>query len=152
MTPPTILQIGQYLKDMSFENYSINAPGAVQPTLDLTVDVALQALDEARVEGDKTSGNYETILTLRATAKGENLEKPLFVVEIVYAGRYQLADVPTAEVEPFLAIEAPRLLFPFVRQIAADAVMQGGLPPMLLAPVDFAQVYQQQEKERAASF
>ena len=63
-----------------------------------------------------------------------------------YGARYRVANVPLAELEPFLLIEAPRLLFAFARQVAADAVSNGGLPPLLLAPIDFAALYEQQRR------
>lgn len=148
---PAISQSGQYLKDLSFENFALDVQTNSMPGIELNANVEIRALAEPKVSDGKTSGNFESLLHLRAVARPMDQngtpegDKPLFMVEITYVGRYQMQNVPQAEVEPFLAIEAPRLLFPFVRQIAADAVMQGGLPPLLFAPIDFAAVYQQQK-------
>jgi len=147
MAEPSIVQTGQYLKDLSFENYAASAAAAGAPGMELNMNVEVKPLTQPAVRAGAVSGDYEVTLQLRATARpgaeADENARPLFVVEIAYAGRYQMGNIPEDQVEPFLAIEAPRLLFPFVRQIAADAVMQGGLPPLLLAPMDFAQIYQQ---------
>jgi len=153
MPSPTIVQIGQYLKDFSFENFALDMPApAAMPAIEMNVDVAVRALAEQAAGEGLSSGDYETRLNIRIIARPADANgavaaeaKPIFLTEISYAGRYRMGDVPTADLEPFLAVEAPRLLFPFVRQIVADAAMHGGLPPLLIAPVDFMAVYQQQK-------
>lgn len=151
MAPPSILQTLQYLKDMSFENFilqSSSSPGAM--ALDVNVNVSVQPVGKPDEGQDTISGEYETALLLRVSGRQGDAntppkpeDKPLFVLEVTLAGRYRFAGVPKTEVEPFLSIEAPRLLFPFARQIVADAITHGGLPPLLLAPIDFLQLYQQ---------
>jgi preprotein translocase subunit SecB len=158
MSQPTINQIVQFLKDFSFENFASDAPDfAGSPVFDININVEPRHLGEPKNTDGKLTGNYEVVLSLRAHAKPAGEDgiaaedaKPLFLIEVAYAGRYAVADIPAAELEPFLLIEAPRLLFPFARQIIADAVMQGGLPPLLLAPIDFVQIYQQRKQALAA--
>lgn len=136
----------QYIKDLSFE-----VPGAprifrtqqVTPEVNVNVDVTVEPLDE---------GNYEVALKLEARGSAE--EGPLFVAELVYAGLFRLADVPADQVQPLLLIEAPRLLFPFARNILAGMTRDGGLPPLMVTPIDFVGLYrrrlaQQQEKDSA---
>ncbi|HCM84384.1 MAG TPA: protein-export chaperone SecB [Alphaproteobacteria bacterium] len=156
MSQPMITQTGQYLKDLSFENFLGNTQFNTMPGVDLNVDLGVRPQQEPVIADGKVTCEYEVILTIRAAARPmgkdgappTDEDKILFMAEVAYAGRYQLTDVPQAEVEPFLLIEAPRLLFPFVRQIAADAVMQGGLPPLLMAPIDFVQLYQQRKAQQ----
>ncbi len=151
---PSIMQIGQYLRDLSFENFSMEAqvPPGTMPAIEMGVDVEVRALSEPKITDGHAVGDYESGLKIRILARSAGKDgkvaaeaKPVFMIEVAYAGRYRMAEVPEGEVEPFLAIEAPRLLFPFVRQIVAEAAMHGGLPPLLIAPVDFMAVYQQQK-------
>jgi preprotein translocase subunit SecB len=68
-------------------------------------------------------------------------EKTLFLLEIAYGGLFVLDKIPDEALQPVLLIEAPRLMFPFVRRIIADLVSDGGLPPLMIEPIDFAQLY-----------
>ncbi|KAA5803821.1 protein-export chaperone SecB [Alkalicaulis satelles] len=132
---PMIRVLGQYVKDLSFENP--NAPdslrGQGQPEIDLSVDVNARALD------DET---FEVVLVLSANAKAET--GPLFIAELTYAGLFAIRNLDERAREPFLLIECPRLIFPFARRILADATRDGGFPPLMLEPVDFAALYRQQ--------
>lgn len=126
----------QYIKDMSFE-----MPGAPailrrlseQPQVQVNVNVQAQ-----QMQGDV----YEVVLTLNAEAKlGAD---PLFIVELVYGGVFTVQGVPADILRPLLLIECPRLLFPFARGIIASLTREGGLPPMLIQPIDFADLYRRQ--------
>lgn len=122
----------QYIKDLSFE--IPGAPGVFakqsSPDVKVNVDVAADALD----------GNaYEVILKLDAS--GQSGDAPLFIVELSYAGLFHIADVPKEHMQPLLLIEAPRLLFPFARNIIAGVTRDGGLPPLMISPIDFVTMY-----------
>jgi preprotein translocase subunit SecB len=134
--PPAIRVLAQYVKDMSFENPS--APGSLregaQPKIDLQLDVNARAMEDGSV--------FE--VALRTTARSDRDDQTLFVVELVYAGLFQFANVPNDALEPLLLAECPRLLFPFARQIIADATRNGGYPPLMLDPVDFGALYMSQ--------
>jgi preprotein translocase subunit SecB len=127
--------LAQYIKDLSVENPS--APQVfqwqVQPSLD--VQVALNA----NKAGDDV---HEVSLKVEATARSENGVH--FVVDLSYAGLFGVRGIPEEALAPFLLIEAPRLLFPFARQIIADAVTNTGFPPLLLDPIDFTAAYMAQ--------
>ncbi len=126
----------QYIKDMSFE--LPNAPQILrrlneQPQVQVNVNAQAQQLG-----GDV----YEVTLTLNAEAKlGQDA---LFIVELVYAGIFTVQGVPQDILRPLLLIECPRLLFPFARSIIAGLTREGGLPPMLIQPIDFADLYRRQ--------
>ena len=126
----------QYIKDLSFENP--RAPTSIQslqspPAIEVTVNVGAQHLSEQ---------DYEVTLTISASAKSES--DPLFVVELTYAGVVSLGQVPQEHMRPLLLIEGPRLLFPFARNIIADATRDGGFPPLLLQPIDFVELYRRE--------
>ena len=132
---PMMMVNAQYVKDLSFENP--NAPASLsqqggEPNVQIAIDVNADQI------ADKS---FEVSLTLRA--EGTAGEDALFIVEIVYAGIFTLGEVPDEYVPPMLYIEAPRQLFPFARAIIADAVRDGGFPPLLVQPIDFMSMYQQ---------
>lgn len=145
---PTFEVGHQYIKDLSFE--VPGAPGIFRtqqaaPEVNVNVDVTVEPLDE---------GNYEVALTLEA--RGGAKDGPLFVTELVYAGLFRVVDVPADQLQPLLLIEAPRLLFPFARNIVAGVTRDGGLPPLMVSPIDFVSLYRQrlakqQEKDPTAA-
>jgi len=135
--------IGQYVKDLSFENPSAPASFSLRPEIDLSVD-----LQARQVERD----HYEVELRLRVSAKAE--DKPVFMLELVYAGLMHLQNIPDEIRQQVLLIEGPHILFPFARRIVADTVRDGGLPPLMIEPIDFGALFrarvQEVAQERAA--
>lgn len=133
---------GQYIKDLSFE-----VPGAPQvfiesqgqnPEIPIHVDV------NATTIGPNL---YEVVLHLRIEAKLPT--KPLFIVELDYAGLFTV-NVPEDQIHPVLLIECPRLLFPFARNIVADLTRDGGFPPLMIQPLDFVALFRARLEEMAA--
>jgi preprotein translocase subunit SecB len=133
-TPPFAIR-GQYIKDLSFENP--RAPQSLmeqKPSqLTLNVNVLTRQLD---------ANAFEVALAIEASAQTPEKE-PVFVLELVYAGTVTLGEVPQEHVGPLLAIETPRLLFPFARAIVANTTREAGLPPLSIPPVDFVALYRQ---------
>ena len=134
--PPVIQIISQYVKDLSFENPSMGV-NVRQPQIDFTVDLQARRVSE--------TGPFEVLLKLRVNAVQE--EKTLFLLEIAYGGLFALDKIPQEALQPVLLIECPRLMFPFVRRIIADLVSDGGLPPLMIEPIEFAQLYRQKMQE-----
>ena len=134
---PALTVNGQYVKDQSFENPGAPATlmqaGQRAPNVEVAIDV------NARRIADLT---FEVVLAIRAEGKHEATS--LFIAEIEYAGVFSIGkQVPQEYVQPIILIEAPRLLFPFARAIVSDMVRDGGFPPLLIHPIDFAQLFQQ---------
>lgn len=142
-TAPHVQVHAQYVKDLSFEN-----PGAPQslanqngqPKIEVSVDVGARGL---------TASQFE--VELRITAHAEQDGVKAFVVEVLYAGVFTLHNVDETNLKPICLIECPRLLFPFARRIVADATRDGGFPPLLLEPIDFAGLYQDSADRIAAT-
>jgi preprotein translocase subunit SecB len=137
--PPGIRILAQFVRDFSFENP--RAPdalraGAAQPQIDLGVEMNARGRDD---------GLFEVDLKLSARAARE--DGPLFVVELLYGGVFQVTGVGPEDIEPVLLIECPRFLFPFARRIIADITAEGGYPPFMLDPIDFAGVYAARKAE-----
>lgn len=131
---PAIRILGQYLKDLSFENP--NAPQSLgqqqsQPDINIAVNVNAKNI---------TPTDFEVELHLDAKATAQ--DKVIFATEVLYAGIFRMENFPQNVLHPAVLIECPRMLFPFARQILADATRNGGFPPLMLDPIDFAQMYQ----------
>ena len=145
---PQVGVISQYIKDLSFENP--NAPQVYQwqgqPKIDVQLNINSQKV------GDDI---YEVAIKVEITAKSDadGTDAPAggggtaFAVELVYAGLFALRNIPDDHLQPFLLAEAPRILFPFARRVVADAVQDGGFPPLYLEPIDFAGLYAAQGEQ-----
>ena len=141
---PQIGLIAQYVKDLSFENP--NSPAVYQWTEQPQIDIQFN-ISNNQVADDV----FEVAIKVSANAAGD--QGVAFAVELVFAGLFGIRNVPEDQMRPFLYAEGPRLLFPFARRVLADAVQDGGFPPLLIDPIDFGALYlqQQQEIEAAAS-
>lgn len=125
--------LAQFVRDLSFENPqapdSLRA-SAGQPQIDIGVELNARGRPDALFEVD-----------LKLTVKATRDNLTAFHVELLYGGLFGLTGIPESEVEPVLMIECPRFLFPFARRLIADVTSEGGFPPFLMEPIDFAAVY-----------
>ena len=140
---PQLNVLAQYSKDFSFENP--NAPKSLGPqeqgpNINIQVNVNAKQLAE---------GEFEVNLLLEGSAQGKDML--LFKFELDYAGIFRVRNIPEAELHAVVMIECPRLLFPFARQIIADAVRDGGFPPLFIDPIDFVALYRQRVSEMQAA-
>ena len=136
---PQAATIAQYIKDLSVESPS--APQVFQWQAQPALDV------QFGINGNKVGDDvHEIILKIEVNAKSENGTH--FIVDLSYAGLFGFRNIPEEALPPFLLIEAPRLLFPFARQIIAESVQNLGFPPVLLDPIDFAAAYVAQQEQQ----
>ena len=141
--PGNVAEFGvmaQYIKDFSFENP--NAPRSLSPTqqqpeISIQVNVA-----------PKPISNTDFEVELHIDGKAEAGGMVLFSFDLIFAGVFRLQNVPQENVGPLIMIEAPRLLFPYAREIISSAISNGGFPPLLLNPVDFVALYQKKMSEQ----
>ncbi|MBD3665223.1 protein-export chaperone SecB [Sulfitobacter aestuariivivens] len=141
--PPSMRVLGQYIRDMSFENIMAQqgAPSDVQPDVQVQVN-----LDAKKRQGDH---QYETSITLKVTSKNKGDDKMLFLLELDYVGIFNIENVPDDQLHPFLMIECPRMIFPFLRRIVSDVTRDGGFPPLNLENIDFLSMYRNEVAKRA---
>jgi preprotein translocase subunit SecB len=137
-TTPQAGVLSQYVKDLSFENP--NAPAVYQwqgqPQIDVQFNIGSTQLGDDAFE-----------VVLKIDVKATAADKTAFQVELAYAGLFALRNIPEDQLQPFLFAEAPRILFPFARRVLADAVRDGGFPPLMLEPIDFGQMYVAQAEQ-----
>ena len=138
---PQIGLLAQYVKDLSFENP--NSPAVyswqTQPQIDVQFNIGSAPASEDVHE-----------VTIKITAKAVAEQGTAFAVELVYGGLFGLRNLAEDQVQAFLLAEAPRLMFPFARRVLSDATQDGGFPPLLLDPIDFGALFQQQQLQAQA--
>jgi preprotein translocase subunit SecB len=136
--------LAQFIRDLSFEN--VVAQKGLQSS-DVRPDIQVQVSLDAKKR--PVDSQYEVAQKYKITAKNQVNGEMLFMMELDYAGVYLIEGVPDEQLHPFLLIECPRLLFPFVRRIVSDLTRDGGFPPLNLDSVDFVQLYRNELARRA---
>ncbi len=143
--PQVRMQVmAQYVKDMSFENMVAQkglTSSEVQP--DIQVAVSLDARKRAQ------ENHYDVTTKFKVTNKNKTNGETLFLMELEYGGVFLIENVPDEQLHPFLMIECPRMLFPYVRRIISDVTRDGGFPPLNIEAVDFLALYRQEVARRA---
>ncbi|WP_225028345.1 protein-export chaperone SecB [Xinfangfangia pollutisoli] len=136
--------LAQYVRDLSFENIVAQkglASGDVQPDVEVAV-----SLDARKRQAEH---QYDVLIKFKVTSKNKVNGEPLFLLELEYGGTFLIDGLPEAQLHPFLLIECPRLLFPFIRRIISDVTRDGGFPPLNVDQVDFMALYRQEMARRA---
>lgn len=137
--PQQLILNAQYIKDLSFENprapQSLVQPSA-QPDVEINVDVKARNLSPEV---------FEVVLTINATARAQG--ETVFLVELAYGSVVTVKNAPTEVVPALVLVEAPRIVFPFARAIIANATRDGGFPPLMINPIDFAELLRRQQAD-----
>ncbi|TBX16193.1 MULTISPECIES: protein-export chaperone SecB [Nioella] len=135
---PKMQVLAQFIRDMSFENIAAqkSLQGNTQPEIQVQVGV------EARKR--QTENQYDVVVKLKIDNKTKDDGAQIFLIELDYAGVFQIENVNEQQLHPFLHIECPRMLFPFIRRIVSDISRDGGYPPLNLDNMDFVQIYRNQ--------
>jgi preprotein translocase subunit SecB len=129
---PKLQILTQYIRDMSFENIAVQKGVGGEGKPDIKVQVNLDA---------KKRGEDRYEVSIKLTANSMLGEAPIFILEVDYAGLFAVQNVPTEQLHPFLMIECPRQLFPYLRRIVGDVTRDGGFPALNLEPIDFVTLY-----------
>jgi preprotein translocase subunit SecB len=137
--PQQLVINAQYIKDLSFENP--RAPQSLiqqtaPPSVDINVDVKAQNLGPEL---------YEVVLTINVTARTQ--DQPVFLVELAYGTVVTVRNMPEEMLAPMILVETPRIVFPFARAIIANATRDGGFPPLMINPIDFAELLRRQQAD-----
>ncbi|EBA08544.1 protein-export chaperone SecB [Sagittula stellata] len=143
--PPKMNVLAQFIRDLSFENIlsQKGVSGEVQP--DVQVQVNLDAKKRT------PEHQFEVVMKLKVESKSKESSEVLFILELDYVGVFHIENVPEDQLHPFLLIECPRMIFPFVRRIVSDVSRDGGFPPLNLETIDFLALYRAELQRRAAA-
>ena len=142
IAPPKMNILAQYVRDLSFENILAQkgVDGELNPEIQVNVNI-----DAKKRTTDK---QFDVIVKLRVDSKSKNTNNVLFVLELDYGGVFQIENIPDDQLHPYLLIECPRMLFPFLRRIVSDITRDGGFPPLNLENIDFLKLYRQEIERR----
>ena len=141
---PKLQILGQFVRELSFENIAAQKAVNAQVQPDIQVQVALDARKR------EAEDQYDVIMKLKIESKTrEDAPQSIFLLELEYGGIFKVENVAAEQLHPFLLIECPRMLFPFVRRIVSDVTRDGGYPPLNLDTIDFLALYRQQLAQRA---
>jgi preprotein translocase subunit SecB len=135
--------LGQFIKDLSFENPNLEkvmaGPGE-DPKLQVNINVGGKRMGQPHV--------FES--TIEFNAQATSNIGVIYELELLYGGLFRIENIPEQALEPFLLINCPTLMFPFVRRLVADVTREAGYPPLLLDPVDFAGLFMERKRQEAA--
>lgn len=139
---PSMKIVNQYIRDLSFENIAAqkNLGGEIRPEINVQVNLDAQKKGENQFE-----------VALKLTVNAESGEDSVFVLELDYAGLFVIENLPEEQLHPYLMIECPRMMFPFVRQLARNITADGGFPPLNIDNIDFMALYRAELQRRAAA-
>ena len=134
--------LAQYIRDMSFENILAQKgiTGEVQPNVSVQVNIDAK---KRPVEHQ-----YEVIIKSNISSKTKDKDEPMFLLELEYAGIFHIENIPEDQLHPYLMIECPRMIFPFLRRIVSDVTRDGGFPSLNLEMVDFLALYRNEIQRR----
>lgn len=135
---PQLQIVAQYIKDLSFENPGAPNGLTQRPQIEFGMDLQSRRLDGEHFE-------IEMKFRVNATAEG----RPLFLIELTYGGLFRIVNIPDEAIQQILGIQAPHMLFPFARRIIADLARDGGMPPLMIEPIDFVALYQARLAQQA---
>ncbi|MBO9463839.1 Protein-export protein SecB [Pelagimonas phthalicica] len=141
---PKMNVLAQFIRDLSFENILAQkgVSGEVQPEIQVQVN-----LDAKKRSAEN---QYEVVMKLKVDSKSAAAKEQLFLLELDYAGVFNIEGIPEDQMHPFLLIECPRMLFPFVRRVVSDVTRDGGFPPLNLETIDFVALYRTELQRRQA--
>ncbi|MEM6938664.1 MAG: protein-export chaperone SecB [Pseudomonadota bacterium] len=142
---PQMRVLGQFIRDMSFENIMAQKGGGADVQPDVQVQVNLDAKKRS------ADHQYESAIKLNITSKDKAGDSTLFLLEIDYVGIFHIENIPDEQIHPFLLIECPRMIFPFLRRIVSDVTRDGGFPPLNLENIDFVSLYRNEIARRQAA-
>ena len=139
---PSVNVLAQYIRDLSFENKLAQKDDSGDVTPDIQIQVKLDARKRS------IANQYETVIKLNIDSKSKDTNDQLFLLEIEYAGVFTVTGVPDELLHPFLMIECPRMIFPFLRRVVSDLTQDGGFPALNLETIDFMQLYRSEALRR----
>tara|TARA_B100001559_G_C16475660_1_gene611208 strand:- start:225 stop:683 length:459 start_codon:yes stop_codon:yes gene_type:complete len=132
---PTMKTLGQFIKDLSFENIAAQQSRQGSGTPDIQVKINLDASKREQ------KNEYNSSIKINVESKDADTKENIFLLELDYGGIFLIENIPDDQLHPFLMIECPRMLFPFVRRVIHDVTRDGGYPPLNLDSIDFMSMY-----------
>ena len=144
--PPKMVIRNQFIKDLSFENIAAqNGLKSESLTPDIKVNVTLEAKKRP------LENQYDVIIKTTISSETKNTKEMLFILEIDYGGIFEITNIPEDQLHPYLLIECPRILFPYLRRIISDITRDGGYPSLNLDQIDFLSMYKAELNKKTST-
>lgn len=144
LSQPQVKIINQFIKDLSFENIAAQK-GLISEALSPEIKVSVNLEAKKR----PVENQYDVIIKTNISSETKSSKEMLFILEIYYGGIFQITNIPDDQLHPYLLIECPRILFPYLRRIISDITRDGGYPPINLDQIDFLSMYKAELNKRA---
>ena len=144
VSQPQVKIINQFIKDLSFENIAAQK-GLISEALSPEIKVSVNLEAKKR----PVENQYDVIIKTNISSETKSNKEMLFILEIYYGGIFQITNIPDDQLHPYLLIECPRILFPYLRRIISDITRDGGYPPINLDQIDFLSMYKAELNKRA---
>jgi len=144
LSQPQVKIINQFIKDLSFENIAAQK-GLISEALSPEIKVSVNLEAKKR----PVENHYDVIIKTNISSETKSSKEMLFILEIYYGGIFQITNIPDDQLHPYLLIECPRILFPYLRRIISDITRDGGYPPINLDQIDFLSMYKAELNKRA---
>ena len=144
LSQPQVKIINQFIKDLSFENIAAQK-GLISEALSPEIKVSVNLEAKKR----SVENQYDVIIKTNISSETKSSKEMLFILEIYYGGIFQITNIPDDQLHPYLLIECPRILFPYLRRIISDITRDGGYPPINLDQIDFLSMYKAELNKRA---
>jgi len=144
LSQPQVKIINQFIKDLSFENIAAQK-GLISEALSPEIKVSVNLEAKKR----PVENQYDVIIKTNISSETKSNKEMLFILEIYYGGIFQITNIPDDQLHPYLLIECPRILFPYLRRIISDITRDGGYPPINLDQIDFLSMYKAELNKRA---
>ena len=144
LSQPQVKIINQFIKDLSFENIAAQK-GLISEALSPEIKVSVNLEAKKR----PVENQYDVIIKTNISSETKSSKEMLFILEIYYGGIFQITNIPDDQLHPYLLIECPRILFPYLRRIISDITRDGGYPPINLDQIDFLSMYKAELDKRA---
>ena len=142
---PQMKVLNQFIKDLSFENIASQKGLSVESTHpNININVNLEAKKRS------VNNQYDVIIKISILSKAKKTKDVFFILEMDYAGIFEINNIPSDQLHPYLLIECPRIMFPYLRRIIADITRDGGYPPLSLDQIDFLAMYQAELEKRSS--
>ena len=144
LSQPQVKIINQFIKDLSFENIAAQK-GLISEALSPEIKVSVNLEAKKR----PVENQYDVIIKTNISSETKSSKEMLFILEIYYGGIFRITNIPDDQLHPYLLIECPRILFPYLRRIISDITRDGGYPPINLDQIDFLAMYKAERNKRA---
>ena len=132
--------LSQFVKDMSFEkrnDFVFFTEEDFKGKTDFSLDI--------EVENEKRNES-QIITSLNVNLEAKINQKTAFILEMTYCGLFKLPNVSENILERQIQVECPKMLFPYIRRIISQTMIESGMPNIDIKNINFFDLYKSNRK------